>query len=267
MLDAGRGDRRKLQGVAGAGAVAGSRCRRGDRRRGDRARRRPAGRRSAISKAVRRGVRDRPDDPYILQNAPCAVWVVREPMNEETIVKIVIVGCGRVGASAAELWDAAGHEVIVLDISTRAFERLPIDLRRDRRPRRRHGRGRPAPRRHGGRRRLPRPDRGRQPERHGGTARGRGIRGRARHRQDQRPGARRRVRRARHRHPVSDGPDGRRRERVPRVPAIRLAGHARPSGHHPGGDHHADPPIIRRQRDAFDAAAPCRPRPSASMEA
>jgi trk system potassium uptake protein TrkA len=40
-------------------------------------------------------------------------------------VKIVIVGCGRVGAAAAELWDAAGHEVIVLDIETRAFERLP----------------------------------------------------------------------------------------------------------------------------------------------
>jgi trk system potassium uptake protein TrkA len=43
-------------------------------------------------------------------------------------VKIVIVGCGRVGASAAELWDAAGHEVIVVDISTRAFERLPSDF-------------------------------------------------------------------------------------------------------------------------------------------
>jgi trk system potassium uptake protein TrkA len=40
-------------------------------------------------------------------------------------VKIVIVGCGRVGASAAELWDGAGHEVVVLDVSTRAFERLP----------------------------------------------------------------------------------------------------------------------------------------------
>ncbi len=40
-------------------------------------------------------------------------------------MKIVIVGCGRVGASTAESWDAAGHEVIVLDISTRAFERLP----------------------------------------------------------------------------------------------------------------------------------------------
>ena len=40
-------------------------------------------------------------------------------------MKIVIVGCGRVGASSAELWDAAGHEVIVLDILTRAFDRLP----------------------------------------------------------------------------------------------------------------------------------------------
>ncbi|HEY4633529.1 MAG TPA: TrkA family potassium uptake protein [Candidatus Limnocylindrales bacterium] len=43
-------------------------------------------------------------------------------------MKIVIVGCGRVGASAAELWDAAGHEVVVLDISTRAFERLPTSF-------------------------------------------------------------------------------------------------------------------------------------------
>ena len=40
-------------------------------------------------------------------------------------MKIVIVGCGRVGASAAELWDQAGHEVVILDIVTRAFERLP----------------------------------------------------------------------------------------------------------------------------------------------
>jgi trk system potassium uptake protein len=43
-------------------------------------------------------------------------------------VKIVIVGCGRVGAVAAELWDRAGHEVIVLDVSTRAFERLPSNF-------------------------------------------------------------------------------------------------------------------------------------------
>jgi trk system potassium uptake protein TrkA len=40
-------------------------------------------------------------------------------------VKIVIVGCGRVGASAADLYDRGGHEVIVLDSSTAAFDRLP----------------------------------------------------------------------------------------------------------------------------------------------
>jgi trk system potassium uptake protein TrkA len=44
-------------------------------------------------------------------------------------VKIVIVGCGRVGASAAELWDQGGHEVVILDMVTRAFERLPSSFR------------------------------------------------------------------------------------------------------------------------------------------
>lgn len=40
-------------------------------------------------------------------------------------MKIVIIGCGRVGASAADLYDRAGHQVIVLDSSTAAFDRLP----------------------------------------------------------------------------------------------------------------------------------------------
>lgn len=40
-------------------------------------------------------------------------------------MKIVIIGCGRVGASAADLYDRSGHEVIVLDSSTAAFDRLP----------------------------------------------------------------------------------------------------------------------------------------------
>ena len=43
-------------------------------------------------------------------------------------MKTVIVGCGRVGATLAGLFDDAGHEVIVLDISTRAFDRLPSDF-------------------------------------------------------------------------------------------------------------------------------------------
>jgi trk system potassium uptake protein TrkA len=40
-------------------------------------------------------------------------------------VKTVIVGCGRVGAVLADSFDRAGHEVIVIDPSTRAFDRLP----------------------------------------------------------------------------------------------------------------------------------------------
>ncbi len=40
-------------------------------------------------------------------------------------MKAVIVGCGRVGAALAATLDAAGHEVIILDTSTAAFDRLP----------------------------------------------------------------------------------------------------------------------------------------------
>ncbi len=40
-------------------------------------------------------------------------------------MKTVIVGCGRVGATLAEIFDRAGHEVVVLDVSTRAVDRLP----------------------------------------------------------------------------------------------------------------------------------------------
>jgi trk system potassium uptake protein len=40
-------------------------------------------------------------------------------------VKIVIVGCGRVGASLADLYDRSGHEVLVIDSLTPAFDRLP----------------------------------------------------------------------------------------------------------------------------------------------
>ncbi len=39
-------------------------------------------------------------------------------------MRVVIVGCGRVGAIIAELLDAAGHEVAILDLQTRAFDRL-----------------------------------------------------------------------------------------------------------------------------------------------
>jgi len=44
-------------------------------------------------------------------------------------VKIVIVGAGRVGSALAEAYDAAGHQVVVLDLSTSAFDRLPAEFR------------------------------------------------------------------------------------------------------------------------------------------
>jgi len=43
-------------------------------------------------------------------------------------VKVVIVGCGRVGSVLAEALDHDGHEVIIIDRATRAFDRLPDDF-------------------------------------------------------------------------------------------------------------------------------------------
>lgn len=41
-------------------------------------------------------------------------------------MNIVIVGCGRVGATLAADLDARGNRVTIIDLSTRAFERLPL---------------------------------------------------------------------------------------------------------------------------------------------
>lgn len=40
-------------------------------------------------------------------------------------MKVVIVGCGRVGAGLADELDRAGWQVLILDVSTAAFDRLP----------------------------------------------------------------------------------------------------------------------------------------------
>jgi trk system potassium uptake protein TrkA len=40
-------------------------------------------------------------------------------------VKVVIMGCGRVGAELASVLDQEGHEVTILDRDTYAFRRLP----------------------------------------------------------------------------------------------------------------------------------------------
>ena len=44
-------------------------------------------------------------------------------------MKTVIVGCGRVGSVLASSFDEAGHEVIILDLSNQAFDRLPSTFR------------------------------------------------------------------------------------------------------------------------------------------
>jgi len=40
-------------------------------------------------------------------------------------VKILIMGCGRVGAQLAILLDADGHQITVIDIDAHSFRRLP----------------------------------------------------------------------------------------------------------------------------------------------
>ena len=40
-------------------------------------------------------------------------------------MKVIIMGCGRVGAQLAGMLDGAGHEVIILDLDSYAFRRLP----------------------------------------------------------------------------------------------------------------------------------------------
>ena len=40
-------------------------------------------------------------------------------------MKVVIVGCGRVGALLAAALDGSGHDVIIIDLLVRSFDRLP----------------------------------------------------------------------------------------------------------------------------------------------
>ena len=43
-------------------------------------------------------------------------------------MKVMVVGCGRVGAGVAARLARAGHDVTILDTATRAFDRLPPDF-------------------------------------------------------------------------------------------------------------------------------------------
>ncbi len=40
-------------------------------------------------------------------------------------MKVIIMGCGRVGAQLASLLDADGHQVTVIDVDAHSFRRLP----------------------------------------------------------------------------------------------------------------------------------------------
>jgi trk system potassium uptake protein TrkA len=49
--------------------------------------------------------------------------------NGRRLVKVVILGCGRVGATLATNLDREGHSVSVIDTSSDAFQRLSPDFR------------------------------------------------------------------------------------------------------------------------------------------
>jgi len=44
-------------------------------------------------------------------------------------VKVVVMGCGRVGARVAAVLDLNGHQVSVIDTMSRSFRRLPADFK------------------------------------------------------------------------------------------------------------------------------------------
>ncbi len=46
-------------------------------------------------------------------------------------MKVIVMGCGRVGARIASILDHNGHDVAVIDTNSRAFRRLPADFAGD----------------------------------------------------------------------------------------------------------------------------------------
>lgn len=53
----------------------------------------------------------------------CGILEVDSPM------KVIIMGCGRVGSRLAMMLDSEGHEVTVVDTNSRSFRRLPSSFR------------------------------------------------------------------------------------------------------------------------------------------
>jgi trk system potassium uptake protein TrkA len=46
-------------------------------------------------------------------------------------MKVVVMGCGRVGARISSILDHNGHDVTVIDTDARSFRRLPVDFQGD----------------------------------------------------------------------------------------------------------------------------------------
>lgn len=46
-------------------------------------------------------------------------------------MKVVVMGCGRVGGRIASILDHNGHDVSVIDTDSRSFRRLPADFKGD----------------------------------------------------------------------------------------------------------------------------------------
>ena len=43
-------------------------------------------------------------------------------------MNVIIMGCGRVGAGLAQLLDAEGHKVTIIDVDSKRFDELPPDF-------------------------------------------------------------------------------------------------------------------------------------------
>ena len=54
---------------------------------------------------------------------------INKPHLIDFAMKVIIMGCGRVGAWLAKLMEADGHSVTVLDIDAYSFRRLPPDFK------------------------------------------------------------------------------------------------------------------------------------------
>jgi trk system potassium uptake protein len=50
-------------------------------------------------------------------------------MRDKNMKKVVIMGCGRTGSWLANILDAAGHSVTVMDVETYSFRRLSPDFK------------------------------------------------------------------------------------------------------------------------------------------